>query len=378
MDIAALRSEIDRVDVELLALLDERIELAAQIADAKVKADLPLHDREREDAMLKEARTATFNALAPHEAEEFLATVLTLTRTWITRRRRAAHVQPLRIAIVGLGLIGGSIAKALKRANPDHRLVGIDLSDRLLLPSESGLFTELYSPEDGAKGLAKTDVVFVCTHVEKTIELLPTLADDAPVGCTVTDVSGIKTSVVESAVQAFDSPSAPHFVGGHPMAGKAQGGFENSEANLFEGRAWILTPTPHDPVDKMRRLSLLIESIGARVELLSADEHDRTMAVVSHLPQLVSVAMMLTAGGRHRGVAGNGLRDMTRLADSPAGMWNRLISRMRPEVLGELQRMQSYLTDLEMAVGFGEPLDKWFELANAARIGLDTQTEQDA
>ena len=374
MDIAALRSEIDRIDADMLALLDKRIALAIEIAEAKVKQERPLLDLQREGEMLKSAGAAEYEVLMQHEAEEFVATILPLTRSWVTRRRRAAHVKPLRIAIVGLGLIGGSIAKALKRATPAHEITGIELKEHLKLPRESGLFADLREPEDGAEGVKRADIVFVCTHVEKTIELLPALADDAPVECTVTDVSGIKAPVVEAATVAFNSPSAAHFVGGHPLAGKAQGGFENANANLFEGKPWVLTPTPQDPVDKMRRLNLLLESIGARVELLSAEDHDRTMAVVSHLPQLVSVALMLTAGGRHRGLAGSGLMDMTRLASSPAPMWNRLISRMRPEVMGELQRMQSYLTELEMSVGFDEPLDKWFELSNRARAALADQS----
>lgn len=370
MDISGLRQEIDRVDAELLSLVDRRVQLALQIAKAKLSQSLPQHDPAREDSMLRAAHESKHETLSPHEAEEFIATLLPLTRNWVARRRRGAIVSPHRIAIIGLGLIGGSIAKALKLATPDHSLTGVDLTDRLTEPRKSGLFEELFTPEEGAKAVRRADVVFLCTHVEKTIELLPTLADDVPKDATVSDVSGVKRAVDTAAKEAFGSPSAAHFVGGHPMAGRAIGGFEHSVAGLFEGRPWVLTPTPQDPVDKMRRLNLLIESTGAHVKLLSPAEHDETMAVVSHLPQLVSVALMLTAGGRDRGIAGNGLIEMTRLASSPAELWNRLVERSRPELIGELQRLKSYLTELEMAVNFGEPLDKWFDRANKLKADL--------
>ncbi|MCA8913400.1 MAG: bifunctional chorismate mutase/prephenate dehydrogenase [Planctomycetes bacterium] len=376
MDIAGLRKQIDEIDAELLALLDKRTRLAMDIAQAKLEQNLPLHDPQREAAMLQSAIDGSFETLAPQEAEEFVAALLPLTRRWVVRRRRAAHVTPQRIAIIGLGLIGGSLAKALKRATPAHTLTGVDLADHLQGPRDSGLFAELFTPDEGGKAVTNADVVFLCTHFEKTIELLPALADDTPVEATVTDVSGIKEPVAKAAEEAFKSPSAPHFVGGHPMAGKAASGFENSDPELFEGRPWVLTPTPHDPVDKMRRLSILIESVGAHVELLSPSEHDRTMAVVSHLPQLMSVALMLTAGGRDADVAGPALREMTRLAASPASLWNRLVGRLRKEVIGELQRAQSYLTELEMAINFEEPLDKWFDRANKLRAELEADEQK--
>lgn len=93
--------------------------------------------------------------------------------------------------------------------------------------------------------------------------------------------------------------------------------------------------------------------------------------MVSHLPQLVSTALMLAVAGRDQGAAGPALMEMTRLAASPAAMWNELVRELRPELIGELQRMQSYLTELEIAINFNEPLDKWFQRANALRKRLE-------
>lgn len=371
MDIAQLREHIDRVDAELLLLLERRLKLALQIAALKREQGLPAYDAAREEAMLQAGRERAAGELAPAEAAEFLHGVLQQSRRWVARRAAGEGVKPLRITIIGLGLIGGSLALALKRASPAHVLRGVDLAERLAEPGRGGLFDSLHPPEEGAAAMDKADVVFLCTHLARTLELLPRVAEDTPTTAVVTDVCGVKRVITAAADKAFAGPSEPWFVGGHPMAGGALGGFQHARADLFEGRPWVLTPTPHDPPERLQSLCSLIESIGARVVLLSPDEHDQAMAVVSHLPQFVSTALMLAVAGRDQGAAGPALMEMTRLAASPAAMWNELVRELRPELIGELQRMQSYLTELEIAINFNEPLDKWFQRANALRKRLE-------
>ncbi|MCB9933563.1 MAG: prephenate dehydrogenase/arogenate dehydrogenase family protein [Planctomycetes bacterium] len=371
MNIAELREHIDRIDAELLLLLERRLKLALRVASAKREQGLPARDEQREHAMLQAARAGATGELAPDEAAEFLQGVLEHSRRWAATRAAGASVKPRRIAIIGLGLIGGSLARALKRTQPAHKLAGVDLPARLDAPRAGGLFELLAAPEDGAAAVDKADVVFLCTPLSRTLELLPQVAEDAPTEATVTDVCGVKRRVTAEAERAFNGPSAPYFVGGHPMAGAAASGYEHGRASLFEGRPWVLTPTPHDPVEKLNTLRGLIESTGARVTLLSAQEHDQAVALVSQLPQLVSSALMLTVAGRDQGIAGPALLGMTRLAASPAALWNELTRELKPELIGELQRMQSYLTELEIAVNFGEPLDKWFNRANVLRRELE-------
>lgn len=371
MDIAQLREHIDRVDAELLLLLERRLKLALQIAALKREQGLPAHDEQREAAILQAARERAAGDISPGEAAEFLHGVLEHSRRCVARRAAGEGVKPLRIAIIGLGLMGGSLARALKRATPEHQLRGVDLAERLPEPGRSGLFESLHAPDVGAAALEKADVVFLCTPLSRTLELLPRVAEDAPTTAVVTDLCGVKKVITVAAEKAFAGPSEAWFVGGHPMAGGALGGFQHARADLFEGRPWVLTPTPHDPPERLQSLCSLIESIGARVVLLSPDEHDQAMAVVSHLPQFVSTALMLAVAGRDQGAAGPALMEMTRLAASPAAMWNELVRELRPELIGELQRMQSYLTELEIAINFNEPLDKWFQRANALRKRLE-------
>jgi prephenate dehydrogenase/chorismate mutase len=369
MDISALRAEVDRIDAEMLKLLDKRVGLARSITDAKVEQGRALKDESREQQMLIDARKLTHERLTPDDAAEFRSALIEFTRTAVARRRGAP--KPMEITIIGLGLIGGSIARALKASQNEHSLHGVDLADRLDAPRASGLFESVVADSSGANSVKHADVVFLCTPVGRTIELLPTLADDIPKEAVVTDVASVKHAVATAALEAFNFPDAPYFVGGHPMAGKAQFGFEHSDARLFEGRPWILTPTPHDPVAKLDVLHSLIASMGARLHLMKPAEHDHAMAVASHLPQMVSTALMLTAGDRANAVAGPALSEMTRLAASPGALWNELTRHVKKELIGELQSLKSYLTEIEMAVHFGEPLDKWFDRANSLRFQLE-------
>ena len=371
MDISALREEVDRIDSEMLKLLDQRLALAQQISGNKREAGIPLRDNEREEAMLQAARDLKLPNLRSDEAAEFRQTLLKLTRASVARRKITP--EPVKITIIGLGLIGGSLARALTAAQPKHEISGVDLAVRLKPARDCGLFTTVVTPEEGAAAVKHADVVFLCTPLSRTLELLPTLADDVPTDAVVTDVAGVKQVVVAAAAEAFSSPDAAYFVGGHPMAGKAVQGFESSDARLFEGRPWVLTPEPHDPVEKLNRLGSLIESVGAHVRLMSPGEHDRAITAVSHLPQLLSTALMLTAGRRDKGIAGPALMEMTRLASSPASLWNELTVQLKPELLADLQRLKSYLTEFEMAVNFQESLGKWFDQANELRALLEAR-----
>ena len=373
MDIPALREEVDRIDAEILALMNTRLELAGKISAAKQDAGTPQRDAEREQQMLQSARDTEHETLHSEDAARFRELLLGFTRDCVARKR--TQPKPKRIAIIGLGLIGGSLAWALKLAQPGHKLYGVDLEERLEGPKSTKLFHKLYDPTEGAKAVKNADVVFVCTPLSRTLELLKTLADDVPKEATVTDVVGVKTVLTRAAKEIFNFPDAPYFVGGHPMAGKAKFGFAHADGSLFVGRPWIITPSANDPVDKLTILRELIESTGANLTIMRADEHDRAMAMVSHLPQLASTALMLTAGDRADDIAGPALREMTRLAGSPAGMWNELCRQLKPELIAELQSFKAYLTELEMAVHFGEPLDKWFDRANRLRASLEGVAE---
>lgn len=370
MSIDELRARIDALDDELLQLVSRRARLSGEVALAKKAQGLPARDPAREAEMLARAQANAPSPLTPHSAATALGAIIDSTRA-LAALQAATPAPDCRVAIAGLGLIGGSLAMALKRSNPAHRIAGIDLGARLDKPRALGLFDSLHEPGQGRQAVADAEVVFLCAPPSANLELLSRVRADVGPGTIVTDVSGIKSDICAAATALFGAADGPWFLGGHPMAGRAKGGLEGADAALFAQRPWVLTPRPRHPLPPLKRLQGLIESTGAQLHLLTPEDHDRTVVAVSHLPQLLSIALMLCAGGRDRGIAGPGLREMTRLAQSPPGLWSELLHSRKDLVTQELQRLRSYLSDLEMAVAFAEPMAPWFDKAAALRTALD-------
>lgn len=370
MGIDELRQRMDALDGELLQLLARRAELSIEIARAKREQNLPARDHAREQQMLDRARETAPAPLTPQAAETCLRAALEATRP-LAQMGSATKPPARRIAILGLGLIGGSIARALKQSNPEHTLRGVDAPPRLDEPRASGLFASLHEPEQGKAAVADAEVVFLCASPKVNLRLLPHLCADLAPDAVVTDVGGTKTEICQLARKWFKGKTGPWFIGGHPMAGREVSGFAASDPCLFADRPWVLTPRHSVALEPMKLLQGLIESTGARLALLTPEDHDRTVVAVSHLPQLVSLAIAMCVGGRDRGIAGPALREMTRLADSPPALWNELLRSRSELVTIELQRLRSYLSDLEMAVAFGEDLTRYFVRAADMRRRLD-------
>jgi len=239
-----------------------------------------------------------------------------------------------RVAIVGTGLIGGSFALALRKNFPDSVVVGWDKTQVLRHALERGAIHEAIP--DLTLAVAGTDLIYVALPVGHTIELLPEIARLAPPNALVTDASSTKRSVCAVAAESFHEGGA-HFLGGHPMAGKEISGIAAADANLFRGSKYaLIRASAKEKVDKEREPRVagfvsMIEKLGAEPVWLEAEAHDRAAAVVSHLPQLLSVALagvvrsQTDETGLPITLAGRGLRDALRLAGSPYSVWRDII-----------------------------------------------------
>jgi prephenate dehydrogenase len=273
-----------------------------------------------------------------------------------------------RIAVVGLGVIGGSLVKSLRRAVPDCKLVGVDFQAVLMQARDK--LDAAFLPENLAEALGDADLVFLATPVGAILRLLPEVAATVRPGAVVTDVGSTKTWIVERAVQCFNGGRC--FIGGHPMAGSEKGGWENAEEHLFENAAYVLTPASNPPAHSLELLANLLQAIGARVIILDPEKHDRLVAEVSHLPQLLAVALtnfisrhgdeddirlQLTAGG---------LRDMTRLAASPFSIWQDILNSNRANVRQSLDEFIAILQQLAHDLDNGK-LEAGFRHANQFR-----------
>jgi prephenate dehydrogenase len=278
------------------------------------------------------------------------------------------------IAIVGLGLIGGSIALAVRERCPSSRVIGVDTEAVLAHALGSGAIER---GVDSITKLPEVALVILAAPIRQNIELLRQIAarpmDLLPRPVVVTDVGGTKREIVRAA-RDLAMPYGTTFVGGHPLGGGEHGGFAFARPDLFAGRPWIFTPDGSGPADAVERLSRFVIGLGARPVTLDADAHDRLMAFLSHLPQLTASALMETVGSAARGeglrMAGRGLVDTTRLASSPADVW-RDICLTNADAIGEaLDHLIQRLTQLRSDLQRGDAIEAIFNAAAKWRVEL--------
>ena len=243
----------------------------------------------------------------------------------------------MKVAVAGLGLIGGSVARGLTRAG--HTVVGVDVPAVRRRALRAGAVASCSARLEAAAG--SSDVIVLAAPPQANLRLLGRLARLAPADLVITDVGSVKQPICREAARL----GLAGFVGGHPMAGNEGAGFGASSAHLFRGRPWILAPGPERALGLVRRL---VRSLGARPAVLEPEEHDRMVAYLSHLPQLVAWALVAAARGdraarRRLGLAGPGYRDMTRLAQSPRGLWREILHQNRVEVARALRAFRRAL-----------------------------------
>jgi prephenate dehydrogenase len=242
------------------------------------------------------------------------------------------------VAIVGLGLVGGSLARALSRAGV--RVLGIDRAEVLRRARAARAVVET---ADDLAGAAGVPLVVLAAPPRANVALLRRAARVLPASTVITDLGSVKRPICRAA-RTF---GLRRFVGGHPMAGNEGSGFAASDPDLFRGHPWILTAAGATPaaVAAVRRL---VRRVGAHPVPLTPEAHDRTVAFLSHVPQLTAWALQAAAAGdrtaaRNIALAGPGFRDMTRLAGSPRSLWREILVENRDEVARALSALQRAL-----------------------------------
>jgi len=279
-----------------------------------------------------------------------------------------------KIGIVGLGLIGGSIALAARELWPSSLVVGVDAKDVL----ETAM--RLHAIDVAADDLivlAEVDIVILAAPVRQNLALLEQLDECVRQAAVVTDTGSTKRAIVEAA-RAL--PPRFTFVGGHPLGGAAKGGLEHARSDMFAGRPWLLTPTGDAGGEAVERLFTFVQALGAVPRVVSAAAHDRMLAYLSHLPQLTASALMQVIGDAvgegGLALAGRGLVDTTRLASSPAGIWADIASTNADELRASLDGLIEVLTDLRADLETGERLAEIFSTANRWREALSVHAER--
>jgi len=236
----------------------------------------------------------------------------------------------MKITIIGCGLIGGSLALALKRRRPEHFVVCLDLPERIHAILDAGVADAVGSTDDFASHLPESDIVVVATPVQFVPDTLSAIKPYLKENAIVTDAGSTKSDIMAAAHELM--PPGAHFIGGHPMAGAERSGVEAADPLLFSDRVYALCPYQDTPPDAFLTLLELVESLGAVPVTIDPQEHDRILAMVSHLPHFIAVALMHAAMAddvEHEmleKMAGRGFLDMTRLAASNYVMWKGIMT----------------------------------------------------
>jgi cyclohexadieny/prephenate dehydrogenase len=282
----------------------------------------------------------------------------------------ASRVMFDKITLIGIGLIGGSIALEARKRGLARSIVAATRSaataaaaNKLKLADHCG--TDLAAACDGA------DLVIVCTPVGACGEVAKAVAAKLKPGCIISDVGSVKQAVVRAMQPHL--PAGVHFVPAHPVAGTENSGPEAALLDLFQGRWTILTPLPNSDSKAVEKLQAFWEALGSQVEKIDPADHDRILAITSHLPHLIAYTIVGTAddlGGHLNSevlkYAAGGFRDFTRIAASDPTMWRDVFLNNREAVLEVLARFQEDLFYLQRAIRWGEG-DKLFDLFTRTR-----------
>ena len=267
------------------------------------------------------------------------------------------------VAIVGVGLIGGSFGLALRQAGFDGEILGVSSPATLDAAAAIGAISRAATLDEAA---LSADLIYLAQPVDRILATIEVLGPLAPANCLITDAGSTKSAIVRKAAHCLRRAA---FLGGHPMAGKEQRGVEAADALLFRGRPYVLTPNAAES-PASRDFRSWLTRIEALIIDMPPQEHDAAVAFTSHLPQLLSTALAATLGKQPNPyiarVFGNGLLDMTRLALSSPDLWLSILDTNRAEVGKALDALLASLVELKARLEHNNLTDLFSAASNFA------------
>lgn len=274
---------------------------------------------------------------------------------------------------IGLGLIGGSIAKAIKEKIPGSIIVAYDINqDCLITAKQENIADVITNAID--EHFSACDYIFLCAPVQKNDENLQAVKEILSPNCLLTDVGSVKTDIHRT---ISDAGLTSQFIGGHPMAGSERVGFINSKAVLLENAYYILTPTQEVPSEKVDDYKKLVETLGALPLVLTPAQHDYVTAAVSHLPHVIASSLVNlvkdsdSEEGIMKMIAAGGFKDITRIASSSATMWQQICLTNTENISGLLSDYIASLTAIKASLDNKEE-GALYDLFDTARIYRDS------
>jgi prephenate dehydrogenase len=357
-DLGDLRGEISELDGRLLELLNRRLELVAQVRLRKEEAGERWIDAEREAELLRELAAANPGPLSERGVTALFSAILDVLKQEVVAAERAVprdgafapapEAGVTRLAVVGTGLVGTSVALAARRAGVACR--AFDRDPRTL--AEAATAARLEAASSLAEAVAGADLVVVAVPAGTAVAAVRDALAGAGADAVVTDVASTKRTLA-----AIDDP---RFVPGHPVAGGATGGPRHAAADLFDGATWFLTPTAGADEERVARVERFVRALGAHPVRTDAASHDRLLALTSHLPHALANLLMLRVAAAAEvddaplAHAGASLREMTRVAGANAGIWADIFLENADEIAGALAGFRGALDELEQELHAGD------------------------
>jgi prephenate dehydrogenase len=279
-----------------------------------------------------------------------------------------------KMTVIGVGLLGASLAKACKERGLVEEIVGYGRNRENLEKARTLKIID-HCATDLSEAVNDADLIVLCTPVSTIVPLIQSMAAEISPGTLITDVGSVKGPVVSDADKLI--PEGIFFVGSHPIAGGENSGLEASTANLYQGARCIVTPTEKTNEEALEKISALWQAVGMNIINLSAEEHDFIFGAVSHLPHIVAYALMNTLGALRTkddrevtAFSGAGLKDITRIASSDPVMWRDICLSNRNHSLDLVDRFQVKLDEIRSIIekGDGQALKDEFVAANNYRL----------
>lgn len=256
-----------------------------------------------------------------------------------------------KVAIIGVGLIGGSVGKALKKYKLAKEIYGVSRRKEALVEAVKSHAID-HGTHDIKKAVANADLVVLATPVNVVSAMFEQIAPLVKRGCVITDVGSVKGSIVGDAQDKLQNPMM--FVGSHPLAGSEKRGVEFSNEDLFQGTICLMTPLEETNRGAIDRVKRMWEKLGAGVRMMTPEEHDRALGYVSHLPHLLAYALIATVPESQLPLAAAGLKDTTRIAASSPEIWNDIFIANSKNMIRSIDECVANLSMLRKAISEGD------------------------
>ncbi len=279
----------------------------------------------------------------------------------------------MKIGFIGFGLIGGSIAKGIKRVHPEYRLIAYSRTkSKLDAAMADKCLDEVVTTVD--EKLGSCDILIICTPVSCITDYLNKIKPFLSKSCIITDVGSTKGQIVE-AIHALGLNA--QFVGGHPMAGSEKTGYENADADLLAGAYYVLTPTDETPAESLETMRNLVMELGSIPVVLDSENHDYAVAAISHVPHLIACTLVNLVQdspleATMKTLAAGGFKDITRIASSSPEVWEQICMTNKDAIAETLEdyisSLQATLKDIKNEDG--EAISRLFERAGNYRNSI--------